>query len=239
MKNKSFTLIELLVVIAIIAILAAMLLPALSAARERARSSNCISNLKNLGNLHMMYADDNAGYHLLDIESYWYENGMDPLTKAAHNKSKAGVSGWPADLSPYLNMEKLDTGGGKASFLCPSTTSNATGYITTNYCGGWASFGAAIHGFKTPGQTMLFMDSGLKPSFTDNYYRGLASNLAKQANVRSSWNRHGSTINVLYADYHVTGENLKAVEKSSDNSNSAADSNFYFWNPAGKATLSL
>jgi prepilin-type N-terminal cleavage/methylation domain-containing protein len=57
-RKKTFTLIELLVVIAIIAILAAILLPTLQAARERARASACVNNLKQLGNIAIAYCQD-------------------------------------------------------------------------------------------------------------------------------------------------------------------------------------
>ena len=103
MKKTNFTLIELLVVIAIIAILAAMLLPALSAARERAKSNNCVGNLKQMALWMTLYAADYDGKVGISITQ--------------PNKF------WAAMYKDYLDLKndgKSDNSSGAVSLVCPS-----------------------------------------------------------------------------------------------------------------------
>ncbi|HCU38643.1 MAG TPA: hypothetical protein DGT21_25470 [Armatimonadetes bacterium] len=99
-SSRGFTLIELLVVIAIIAILAAILFPVFARAREKARQTACLANLKQIGAANQMYAQDNDGFYM---PCYYYASGSWVTTP---------LWTWMDICQPYVKNWQV--------FICPS-----------------------------------------------------------------------------------------------------------------------
>ena len=131
MKRRGFTLIELLVVIAIIAILAAILFPVFARAREKARQTSCLSNLKQLALGALMYAQD---YDDTMMPRYYR---IDPAVPGGPN--------WDNHLiQPYVKNLQLA--------VCPSTGARSYGY--NQY---YLNF-TRMARIKSPSETVMFCD---------------------------------------------------------------------------------
>jgi prepilin-type N-terminal cleavage/methylation domain-containing protein/prepilin-type processing-associated H-X9-DG protein len=117
--RKGFTLIELLVVVAIIAILAAILFPVFAQAREKARQSACLSNVKQLGTGIQMYLQDYDDVFPFNwygpTPDFWWQ------TKPATGAGSGEAYKWMDVIYPYVKNEQV--------FTCPSDGAPRREYI--------------------------------------------------------------------------------------------------------------
>jgi prepilin-type N-terminal cleavage/methylation domain-containing protein/prepilin-type processing-associated H-X9-DG protein len=154
MRRRGFTLIELLVVIAIIAVLIALLLPAVQAAREAARRTQCVNNMKQMG---------------LAIHNYLSTNGSFPMGASSAIYDATGVYNVKQNMSlhaallPFLEQTQI-ANAINFSFGCEDSNTvlcylvNSTG---TN---------AKIAAFCCPSDPNAGIPDHNNTSNTNNYY---------------------------------------------------------------------
>jgi prepilin-type N-terminal cleavage/methylation domain-containing protein/prepilin-type processing-associated H-X9-DG protein len=222
-RPRAFTLIELLVVIAIIAILAAILFPVFAKAREKARQTSCLSNVRQIGTAWAMYGQD---FDEMACISYYYTGGWN----VAHNwdytvdystgQYSAGL------LTPYTKNDQIAQ--------CPTFKGAAetwgdpyTGYAyNVTYVGGDAAanppwYPVSVAGIQTPAETVCFCDAAYWNSWDPV---GLAATkfLRAPSDPYYSWTgpsvhfRHNRVANVTYCDGHAKAATRICNQSTSD-----------------------
>lgn len=217
-SRRGFTLIELLVVIAIIALLAAILFPVFARARENARKSSCLNNLKQLSLGIAQYIQDYDENYPVSSQSCKGGAGGAPFTDGYE---------WPFRIQPYVKTKQI--------FICPSGTASPSSPPTaTNAISYWGAgyiFSVSYCGQATPPPpTPLAMADLSKPAETVVLYDGLDSYVESRIVFRPSVTAtpyvyssntsftirravHLDMDNALYADGHVKSQRQERLYK--------------------------
>jgi len=185
-SHRRFTLIELLIVVAIIAMLASLLMPALGAARARAKSIACRSNLKQNGLLYFTYMND--------FNEYLPANN-NPATTAYYNWYQYFI------LADYIKKYTV--------FACPVGPSGTWNNATPSWCG--YTYGAEeTWGFMKLAKTNKASSPVYYPLLADS------SHTSYTTSYRQFWHigydatttsgciflRHNNYANILFGDGH-------------------------------------
>ncbi len=218
---RGFTLIELLVVIAIIAILAAILFPVFAKAREKARQTSCLSNLKQIG--------VGVGMYVMDYEAY-------PMMSSPSGASPRRR--WADYIYPYVKNEAIfrcasanQSIFGKTFAHNPAVTYGGYGF-NYQYLGNsrfpWSATDAQI---EAPAETVAIADTAgvngggegqytIDPPLSSSRGSGKASGFyGDGAECGGAWGcrsvpaeRHNENVNTVFADGHGKALRLSALD---------------------------
>ncbi len=219
--KKSFTLIELLVVIAIIAILAALLLPSLKRAKDMAKGTACMNNLKQGYVSIQMYSYDFKGMLITvdaDATPDW-GSWASVLYRNAYMKGvPKAVMCSEASLTQAENANALST---MSKYCYPS---NYCGwYNNSQYWQGtfynWNAnsynIGLLLEKLPSPGSFVLILDgkaSGRRGNMCKFYYSTMSSGYSWAA---TPWTIHrkDTAVNTLYVDGHATPQTTRKLKE--------------------------
>src|SRR6476646_3080509 len=133
--HRAFTLIELLVAVAIIALLIAILLPSLSRARENAKTTKCLAQLKAFGSADAVYSADNDGFLFPAYWGGWTDTSVSPsVNYNSISLVGQGITQTGDILTDYMRKTawsgKFDR---QTVFTCPSYIVPLTGQYPMTY----------------------------------------------------------------------------------------------------------
>ncbi len=238
MNRKGFTLIELLVVIAIIAILAAILFPVFAQAREKARSTACLSNCRQIGTALFMYIQDYDEKYPQEhpsslnppvddsnaqLESIDYGSPFDKILPyvASRDSSKTQLYICPDDPDPH-GKTILDSSGN-----CLNGGGPPPGPLSSYIINAYYLFGTILPQITTPSQSVYVVErrsNGNPPAdFCDVHYHPWLGEVELPTSSTDTTNpiaisstRHTGGSNYVYSDGHAKWQRFETTRMPFD-----------------------
>jgi len=207
--RRGFTLIELLVVIAIIAILASILFPVFARAREKARQTSCLSNMKQIGLATQMYAEDyDECLPLYDYDTgtdvwiYWMQE-IHPYVKntqvfecPSHKVQPSGSDWWQVPL-PGINLALVQLGYGWNTGCYVESGGSVNKEFVDGRDDGLDLWGTALAAIGDPSSTILIGE--MKRVYDNQAWVGFIKNDPTQYFA----GRHNGGDNLSFVDGHA------------------------------------